>query len=392
MNPIKELFLLDPQVVFLNHGSFGACPKPVFETYQAWQKQLEQQPVHFLGREFDRLMLQARVALGLALRCDPQDLAYIPNATHALNCIARSIQLAPGDEVLTSSHEYGACDNTWQFITQKCGARYLHKQIPLPLLSPEEMIDQLWSGVNQHTRVIFLSHITSPTAQLFPVEEVCRRARQAGILSVIDGAHAPGQVDLDLPALGADFYFGNCHKWMLSPKGAAFLHARQEVQGLVEPLVVSWGWSADQNTTSGSRFIDLLQWSGTADPSAALSVPAAIGFMERHDWAKVRLRCHVLLVKALDAIKEITGLPSAYSPGRNSFPFLPPQMGVAPLPGDVDLPRLKINLYEKHHIEIPVIVWNDRKFLRISIQGYNDETDITALLAALGEEIDSCRV
>lgn len=392
MNPIKGLFLLDPQVVFLNHGSFGACPKPVFETYQAWQRRLEGQPVLFLGREFDGLMLQARQALGLALKVDPQDLVFITNATHALNCIARSINFAPEDEILSTNHEYGACDNTWRFIAQKCAARYVQVNIPLPVQSAEDMVEKLWSGVTQRTRVIYISHITSPTAHLFPVEAICQRARDLGILSIIDGAHAPGQFDLDLNSLGADFYFGNCHKWMLSPKGAAFLYARKEAQGLVEPLVVSWGWSADQNTTTGSPFIDLLQWSGTADPSAALSVPAALEFMERNEWPEVRSRCRTLLVLALDSISELTGLPLVYSRMDGSLPFLPPQMGVAALPPDVDLARLKLNLYENHRIEIPVISWNGYKFLRISVQGYNDEADIEALRAALKGEIDHCRV
>ena len=387
MNPIKDLFLLDPQVVFLNHGSFGACPKPVFEVYQAWQRRLENQPVLFLGREFNDLMQKTRQALGDTIHADPDDLVYLPNATHALNVIARSLELSPSDEILTSDHEYGACDNTWEFICRKNSVRYIHQPVPLPVSSTQEWVDEFWRGVTPRTRLIYLSHITSPTAQLFPVETICRKARQAGILTLIDGAHAPGQIDLNLSAVDADFYFGNCHKWMLSPKGAAFLYTRKDIQGLVEPLVVSWGWSADNNNTTGSRYIDILQWTGTYDPSPVLSVPAAIQFIHEHDWKDVRRHCHALLEKALIRTSEITGLPARYRLDNLAGSFLPPQLGILPLPGDTNLNELKFNLYEKYRIEIPCIDWNGSKFLRISIQGYNDETDVDVLINALEMEI-----
>lgn len=388
MNPLKDLFLLDPQVVFFNHGSFGACPKPVFEVYQAWQQRLEKQPVLFLGREFNDLMLKARQALGDCIHADADDLVYLPNATHAVNIIARSLELSPGDEILASDHEYGACDNTWEFICGKTGARYIHQPVPLPVSSTQEFVDQLWQGVTPHTRLIYLSHITSPTAQLFPVETVCRKARQAGILTLIDGAHTPGQVELDLGVIDADFYFGNCHKWMLSPKGAAFLYTRKEIQELVEPLVVSWGWSADYNNTTGSRYVDILQWTGTHDPSAVLTVPAAIRFLDEHDWKEVRRYCHAMLIHTLTRISEVTGMPARYHMDNPAASFLPPQMGIAPLPDETDLNELKINLYEKFRIEIPCVEWNKSKFVRISIQAYNDETDVSALIKALDSEID----
>ncbi len=386
MNNLKDLFLLDPQVIFLNHGSYGACPKPVFEVYQSWQRRLERQPVLFLGREYNQLMLTARQALGDYLQADPNDLVFIPNATHGVNIIARSLNLAPGDEVLTSDHEYGACDNTWEFICRKSQARYVHQPIPMLEKTAEETVAALWKGVNPRTKLIYLSHITSPTAQVFPVELICQKARQAGILTAIDGAHAPGQLELDLNSLGADFYFGNCHKWMISPKGAAFLYARKEHQDSLEPLIVSWGWSANEETTTGSRFIDFMQWSGTYDPSAALAVPAAIQFMQDNHWLEVRQRCHELLIRTLDQISDITGLPALYHLEDPEEPSLPPQMGVAPLLDDIDTVTLKQTLYDRYHIEIPCIEWNGHKYLRISIQGYNDEADLMALLAAIKSE------
>ncbi|MCB8923129.1 MAG: aminotransferase class V-fold PLP-dependent enzyme [Ardenticatenaceae bacterium] len=213
MKDLKPLFLLDPDVHFLNHGSFGAAPRPVMAAYQAWQMRLERQPVHFLVNELPGLLHAAREALGHYLHAPADDLVYVPNATYGVNVVARSLALQPGDEILTSDHEYGACDNAWALVCRKTGAVYRRQPIPLPAAPPQEMAAQFWQGVTPRTKVIFLSHITSPTALTLPVAEICARARQAGILTLVDGAHAPGQLALDLPALGADFYTGNCHKW-----------------------------------------------------------------------------------------------------------------------------------------------------------------------------------
>jgi isopenicillin-N epimerase len=382
MNGYKALFLLDPEVIFLNHGSFGACPKPVFAAYQSWQRILEEQPVLFLGREFANLHLSARQKLGVFLGAEADDLVFIPNATFGVNITARSLALQPGDEILTTDHEYGACDNTWEFICRKTGGKYVHSPINLPVNSVEAFVDQFWLGVSWRTKLIFLSQISSPTAQHLPVEAICRRARQAGILTFIDGAHAPGQIPVNLEAIGADFYTGNAHKWMLSPKGAAFLYVRHEHQQLIEPLVVSWGYSADEKTTSGSRFVDLLQWTGTHDPSAALSVPTAIEFMQEHDWDQVRQKCHVLLRQALRRIQDVTGLPPAYATGDQPC-TLPPQLAIAPLPQSTDLAELKARLYDQFRIEVPLIEWKGNKFMRLSVQAYNSQEDIDALLAGL---------
>jgi isopenicillin-N epimerase len=382
MNHFKNLFLLDPGVIFLNHGSFGACPKPVFAAYQAWQHQLEEQPVLFLGREFADLQLTARQKLGVFLGAQADDLVYIPNATYGVNLIAHSLAIQPGDEILTTDHEYGACDNTWEFICRKTGGKYIHQPLDLPINSVETFADQFWQAVTGRTKLIFLSQITSPTAQRLPVETICQRARQAGILTFIDGAHAPGQIPLDLEASGADFYTGNAHKWMLSPKGAAFLYVRRESQPLVEPLVVSWGYSANKETTTGSHFIDLLQWTGTHDPSAALSVPIAIEFMQEHHWDQVRRDCHGLLLQALSRIQDLTGLPSVYPADDQPF-TLPPQLAVVSLPQSADIVSLKARLYDHFRVEVPLIEWNGRKFMRLSIQAYNSQEDIDVLLEGL---------
>jgi isopenicillin-N epimerase len=378
-NMLKDLFLLDPQVVFLNHGSFGACPRPVFEIYQDWQKQLERQPVQFLGTELDNYLQQSRQELGRYIHAFASDIVYIPNATYGVNIIARSLQLNPDDEILTTDHEYGACNFTWDFVCQKTGAIYKHQAIEMPVISNVEIVDQFWCGVTPRTKVIFISHITSPTSLTLPVQLICQRARDSGIFTIIDGAHAPGQISLDLSSLQADFYVGNCHKWMLSPKGAGFLFARPEVQKLIEPLIVSWGYQSRLTSPHESTFIDFLQWSGTKDPAAALSVPAAIAFMRKYRWDDVRVRCHKLLRTAIERICNQTGLSPLY-PLDSEFYH---QMGTIPIPNIKDLTKLKTRLYHEYRIEIPCVEWNGQHFLRLSVQGYNSEEEIDLLVRAL---------
>ena len=392
MNPFKELFLLDPEVVYLNHGSFGACPRPVFDTYQHWQARLERQPVEFLGRRAEILLAEARLPLAAYLHVDPDELVYFPNPTTALNMVARNFArspssvlahsdqrfiLRPGDEVLATDHEYGALNRTWSYICRLTGASYVAAPVPLPLDSESVFVERFWSCVNEHTRIIFLSHITSPTALVFPVAEICRRARQAGILTIIDGAHAPGQLPLDLHALGADIYAGACHKWLCAPKGAAFLYIRRELSPNLDPLVVSWGYESEH--PSGSQFVDYHEWQGTRDLAAFLSVPRAIQFQAEHHWEQVRAACHSLAVANRREIEALTGLPSICF--EEDFV----QMFAVRLPDRIDAADFKQQLYEKYRIETPVIVWNGQKFLRVSFQAYNDEQDARRLIEALKE-------
>lgn len=379
MQSFKKEFLLDPEVIFLNHGSFGATPKSVFKVYQKWQRRLENQPVIFLERELDNLLLQSRQALGIYLNADPENLVYIPNATHGVNILAKSLDLQPGDEILTTDHEYGACNYAWEYVCQKTGAVYIQQPIPLPIRTEEEITEQFWSGVSTRTKVIYLSHITSPTALQIPVETICRRACQAGILTIVDAAHSPGQIPVDLSAIDTDFVVGNCHKWMLAPKGAAFLYARQNVQHFVNPLIVSWGFHPTTDSSTGSRFIDLLQWTGTKDPAAALTVPAAIQFMQDHNWDSIRRTCHALLSQAIQRICELTAMAPLYPLTSDLYH----QMGIAPLPNSIDLNLLKRRLYNEYRVEVPFIDWQNQKFIRISVQGYNTQDDINALINAL---------
>ena len=326
--------------------------------YQEWQRRLERQPVQFLGTEFPEHMRAARSALGEYLGAEADDLVFVPNATFGVNVIARSLELQAGDEILSSDHEYGACDRTWRFVCQKTGAIYKQQPVRFPAGTEDEILEQLWQGVTGRTRLIFLSHITSPTALTLPVEKICARARQAGILTLIDGAHAPGQIPLDLRSIGADFYTGNCHKWMLAPKGAAFLYARREVQEMVEPLVVSWGWNCSNKlpeslklsgSLASARFVEEQEWRGTDDPSACLAVPAAIDFMRQHDWESVRRDCHTLLKQAITRIQELTGLPCAY-PNERAYR----QMAVAELPPQPDLPAFQSSAIRRAPSRSPV--------------------------------------
>ncbi len=375
--PPSDDFLLDPEVIFLNHGSFGATPRPVFDSYQAWQRELERQPVEFLGRRAGELMHGSREALGSYLGTQTDNLVYVTNATTGLNIVARSLRLGPGDEVLASDHEYGALDRTWRFLARQNGFRYHNQPLTTPIRGAESYIEEFWSGVTPATRVIFLSHITSPTAIIFPVQAICRRAREAGILTVIDGAHAPGQIPLALDDLGADIYSGNLHKWLCAPKGSAFLYARSEVQHRIQPLVVSWGWESE--SPCRSRFIDEQEWTGTRDLAPFLAVPAAIRYQQQYDWQQVRARCHAILQDALWRISQRYDLPLLHP----DTPQWYAQMGTAQLPPQTDITALKVRLYDDYRIEVPLIEWNGHKLVRVSIQAYNTPAHVDRLLEAL---------
>jgi isopenicillin-N epimerase len=373
---LREQFLIRPEVAFLNHGSYGACPRPVFEHYQEWQLELEGQPVEFLGRRASDLLREARTALAGYLTCDVDEIVYFPNVTHALNVVARSLPLQPGDEILTTDHEYGALDRTWRFLSGKNGTRYVVQALPEPLDASDAAVEAIWAGVTPRTRVLFLSHITSPTAVTLPIEPLIARARAAGIWTVVDGAHAPGQIPVDLHALGVDFYGGNCHKWLSAPKGSGFLYARREVQDLLEPLVVSWGYQA--RDPGPSRFVDEQERQGTRDLAAYLSVPAAIEFQAEHDWPRVRRECHELARWVRSAVADLTDLPQLVPDSPSWYT----QMAAMPLP-PCDHVELKRRLYDEFGVEIPVMVWRDRPFIRVSVQGYNTREDVERLVSAI---------
>jgi isopenicillin-N epimerase len=379
---MRDLFLLDPEVVFLNHGSFGACPREVFDALQHWQLEMERNPVQFLGRRSAELLADARARLAQYLGACAAHLVFVPNATTGVNIVARSLRLQPDDEVLSTNHEYGACDATWQRLCEAAGAHYRPVRIPLPF-DHDSFAERLLAAVGPRTKLIFASHITSTTALTFPLEALCRMARERGVSTLIDGAHAPGQIALNLDALGADFYTGNCHKWMCAPKGAAFLHARPEHHTLLDAPVTSWGYAAETGGHTGfdaytgrTTLERRLQWQGTRDIAAFLSVPAAIDFQARHDWPAVRQRCHAMAVEMLHRVSEHFGL----APIGRDADFA--QMVTLPVPPQ-DAERLRRRLFDEHRIEIPVTQHDGLTFVRLSVQGYTTAADVDALWRAL---------
>ncbi|KKB08947.1 aminotransferase class V-fold PLP-dependent enzyme [Devosia chinhatensis] len=381
-------FLLRDDVTFLNHGSFGACPRPVFETYQQFQLELEGEPVEFLGRRLHELLRVPREALAAELNCGSEDIVGVLNATTGLNIVIQSLGLKPGDQILTTDHEYSALEKTWDYICRRTGAEVVVAKVPMPLTTEAQFTDTVIAGMTERTRVLFLSHITSPTALLFPIERAITEARSRGIFSVIDGAHTPGHIPLDLTALGADFYSGNCHKWMMSPKGSAFLHARPEVQGLLNPLVISHGWTKQsrepgaKGAFGNSPFIDEIEIQGTRDPAAWLTVPAAIAFRRDNDWWAIADHCRALAQETARRLGELTGLSPLSAPE-----FSAPQMVAMPIP-ECDTAAVHAALFERYGIEIPVFKWQETCIARLSVQGYNSAPQMDKFLAALSELLE----
>ena len=370
---MREYFLLDPDVVFLNHGSFGACPKPVFERYQAWQLELEREPVAFIAGRLPELLAEARTVLAAYVGAAPDDLTFVQNATTGVNMVARALDLQPGDEVLATDLEYGACDLAWHWFCARAGARYVRAEVPLPLASATEAVDALFSRRTERTRALFVSHITSGTALVIPVEEIVARARAEGLVTIVDGAHAPGQLPLDLAALGADFYAGNCHKWLCAPKGSGFLHVRPEWQERVDGPIVSWGYEEP------ATFISRTQRQGTRDAAAYLAVPDAIAFLKEHEACE---RCVTLAREARTELCSLLG----------TEPLAPDeligQMASVRLPRPD--PELSQRLFDGHRIEIPTMPPQD-DLLRISIALYTEWEDVERLLDALPQALRTSR-
>ena len=381
---LRQEFLLDPDVVFLNHGSFGATPEPVFTEYGRWQCELERQPVEFLGRRAEDLLDEARAVMAAYLGCERDDLVFVPNATTGINVVAKSLPLEPGDEVVATDLEYGACERSWEWFCQQRGARYIKAHVPLPLTSPEEVVEAIFAAVTPRTRAIFLSHVTSGTALRLPIEEVTRRAHETGILTVVDGAHAVGQWPVDLGASGVDLYASNFHKWLCAPKGSGFLYARPDQQQWLESPIVSWGWvEGNDHHRPLSPFVSRNQFQGTRDIAAFLTAPAAVAYQEARDWETVRERCHALAVEARDRIAALSGLPQiAPVESPDGYRWFR-QMAVAPLPEGIDGKELKRRLYDEFRVELPVTWWDEKPFIRVSFQGYNTRDDLEALISAL---------
>jgi isopenicillin-N epimerase len=373
---MKDLYLLDPDITFLNHGSFGACPKPVFDAYQNWQRKLENQPVQFMAIDVYEHLALARNKLGAFIGCDGDDLFFIPNATTAVNTIIRSLDLGPGDEVLSTNHEYGSLIRAWEWVAKEKGFHFIQHEFPLPLKTHEDFIEDFWESVTANTRIIFVSHITSSTGLIFPAEKICSRARKDGILTIIDGAHVPGQLALDITAMDPDVYTGACHKWLSAPKGSTFLYVKNDLQSLIKPLIISWGEAGDD--PGPSQFLKDNQYQGTRDPSAFLAVPAAIDFQKVHNWNTVKKSCRELNRRTRDRSYKIIHTDPICP---NTEEWLGQMASV-----EVDVNNeqaLKDTLLETYKIEIPVFTWQEKTLLRFSFNAYNDEHDADVLIGGL---------
>ena len=377
---MKSQFLLDKNITFLNHGSFGACPKLIFDEYQRFQLELESEPVYFIQKKQAVYLKIAKEKLAKYIGCNANDFFFTPNPTFAINTIMRSLNLAAGDEILTTNHEYGAMDRTWNFYCKKSGAKYIRQSISLPVVSKEQILEEFWSGYTSKTKIVFLNQISSCTALIFPVKEICDKARELGLITIIDGAHVPGQMDLDLKELNPDFYTGTLHKWMLAPKGSSFLYVKKDFQEMLDPLIVGWGY--ESVAPGESQFLDYQEFQGTRDISAFLCAPKVIDFLEENNWKSkakecrsiIRINyqrfCDLLQTQPICPITEEFLVQMASIPIRTSNPV-----------------ELKELLFNKYKIEIPVMPLNGSYFLRYSINAYNSQDDLDILYKALQDII-----
>ena len=375
---LRSQFLLNPEITFLNFGSFGACPRPVFADYQNWQLILEAEPVQFIAFDGVKYLKSSREALAGYINCNADDLVYVTNPTYAINIIAKSLQLKEGDEILSTNIEYGAMDRTWNYYCRKAGAKYVRQSIDLPIADKETIIEQFWKGYSNKTKAIFISQITSTTALILPVKEICEMAKEKGLLTIVDGAHVPGHIPLDLGQLQADIYTGACHKWMMTPKGNTFLYVKKEFQDLFDPLAVSWGY--ESAAPSHSRFLDYHQMQGTRDFSAFLTTAKAIAFMEDHNWSQVAADCRQLAHTNYTRFCTLLG-SQPLCPVSDQF------LGqMCSIPVKTAQPeQLQRHLFEHYKIEIPVMRQEHHVFLRYSIQAFNTQADLDRLYTALQE-------
>lgn len=375
---LKDAFYIKPDITFLNFGSFGACPKPVVETYQSFQREMEEDPVDFMLVKGPAYLKTSREALAKFLGCDADDVVYVTNPSYAVNIIAKSLDLRPGDEVLTTNIEYGACDKTWKYYCEKKGATYVRQKINFPLNSKQDFIEQFISGINANTKLIFISHLTSSTGLRLPVEEICAIAKQKGIMTFVDGAHAPGQIDMNLSILQADIYTGACHKWMMTPKGSSFLYINKNIQHLFDPLIISWGY--DSATPSHSKFLDYHQMQGTRDYTAFLCIPAAIQFMQQHNWLDVREQCRQLTQQNAQRFCDLLGATPLSIINDDFIQQLYSIQIKTRVPE-----KVHNYLYDKYKIQIPVMPHEDKVYLRYSIQCFNTQQHLDILYNALSE-------
>ena len=377
-------WLLDPSVIFLNHGSFGACPRPVLAAQERWRQRLEREPVRFMATELEVVMDAARAQVAGFLGSRPEDLAFVGNTTTGVNTVLRSLPFVPGDELLITNHEYNACANAARFIAEATGATVRTVEIPFPLAGPDEISQRILAAAGPRTRLALLDHITSQTALILPLEDLVSDLNELGIDTLVDGAHAPGMLALNLDHLGAAYYTGNLHKWVCAPKGAAFLHVRRDRQESIRPLVISHG--ANSPRTDRSRFRIEFDWMGTFDPTPFLAVPAALRFMESlhpDGWAGIMAVNHHLALAARKllcaALRIPLPAPDSMVGCLASIPL--PDGRAEPAPSPLYQDPLQVRILEESGIQVPIMPWPapPRRLLRVSAQVYNTLEDYEQL-------------
>ncbi len=389
---------LDPGVVFLNHGSFGACPVRVLDRQRELQARMEREPVRFMVRELESLLDESRAELARFLGADPRDLVFVTNATFGVNAVLRSLDFKPGDELLTTDHEYNACRNVLDFVAERAGARVVVASVPMPVSSDDEVISSVLSRITARTKLAMLSHITSPTAIIFPIERLVRELNARGVDTLVDAAHTAGMVPIHLDALGAAYTTGNCHKWLCAPKGAGFLHVRRDRQSAIRPTVISHG--ANSPRTDRPRLWLEFDWTGTQDFTPWLCVGDAIrevGAMTEGGWNEVT---HSNRAKATTGRRAI--MDTLARAGIESRPTAPDEMtgsiAAFTIPtsreryphGDLD--PLKHALETTHHTQVPVVLWpfppmTPNRLIRVSAHLYNSAAEYEHLGAALVHEL-----
>lgn len=379
-----KYWLLDPNITFLNHGAFGACPLPVLEAQQQLREQLEREPLRFFEREFEPLLDEARTALARFIGADIGGLVFVPNATTGVNCVLRSLHFNPGDELLTTNHEYNASRNALEFVADRADARIVVAPVPFPLESSMEVVEAVMQRVSAKTKLVLLDHVTSQTGLVFPIEDLVKRLSELGIETLVDGAHAPGMVPLNLDELGASYYTGNCHKWLCAPKGAAFLYVRGDRLSHVRPLTISHG--ANSPRTDKSRFQLEFDWMGTQDPTPYLCVPVAISFMNSllpGGWAELMSKNRVMALAAQRLLCEALNVPVPTPPKTIG------SLASIPLP-DGSYKELHDELLDRFNIEVPIIPWpaEPKRLIRISAQIYNTPVQYQQLARSLTQLLD----
>jgi isopenicillin-N epimerase len=390
------LWPLDPAVAFLNHGSYGACPAEILRLQSALRAEMEAEPVRFLGRELEGRLDAARAALGAFVGADADDLAFVANATGGVNAVLRSLRLEAGDELLTTDHAYAACRNTLDYVAERTGARVVVATVPFPVADPEAVVDVVLAGVTPRTRLALVDHVTSPTGLVLPLARIVAALNARGVDTLVDGAHAPGMIPLDLGRLGAAYYSANCHKWLCTPKGSAFLWVRRDRQAAIHPLTISHGAKGER--AGRTRFRLEFDWTGTQDPTAWLTVPRAIeylGGLVEGGWPALMARNRGLALDARRRLCAAVGTPPACPDemiGSLASVLLPDNPST-PTGWRVPEP-LQARLFEGHGIEVPVMRWPGppRRLVRVSCQLYNRVEQYAALADALRKELAAERI